>query len=203
MKNILVIDDHPLIGVGIKALMSSYKANVYQFLNAESGLNGIIRHQPDIVIVDIYLPGLSGTDLVKTIRTLNMNLKLVVFTGYEHSELRANITKLGVDAYVLKSQFMSHLEQTITELCSLEKKDLTQKNIVDKSRNDIDKLSKQEQKILHYIEAGLRNVDIAAALSISQKTVSTHKRRIFEKLKVKNIYELLSVTSKHSRKNQE
>lgn len=105
MYKLLVVDDEPLIRKGIVTLLDYDKLNISEIYEAVNGLEAydlFVEHSPDIILLDINLPKLSGLELAKRIKTESPSVKIAMLTGYDYFDYAITALKIGVEDYILK-----------------------------------------------------------------------------------------------------
>lgn len=190
MKRIVVIDDHPIV---VKMLSNVFNAE-YELVgesgDGEEGLRFVQAMQPDLVILDLELPKLDGLSLIRTIRAKQPSTRLLVLTA-KPEHVMANHTRLaGANGYVSKNR-------GIQELCSVVKAVLLGYDCFPSGScaggrdPTLNGLSPRELEVLQFLARGLSNKSIAGRLSLSDKTVSTYKTRVLDKLGVSSLAALI------------
>ena len=187
---ILIIDDHPLMRRGIKQLIELEK-NFEVVGDAGSGNEGIalaLKTQPDLIILDLNMKGLSGLDTLKSLRNEDVDARIVILTV---SDAKTDIFALidaGADGYLLKDTEPDTLLGQIKQIAQGEVilsdsiKDLLLER--SSSQDPIHALTDREMDVLQLIAKGLSNKQIAAQLFISEETVKVHIRNLLRKLNV-------------------
>lgn len=188
--NCLVLDDHPLVCEALKLLVSSINSvdSVITHTSSKSVLNTINESEIGLIILDVGLSDCDGFDFYRRLRAHGYKNKVLFYSAneeYLYSEMARNI---GADGYICKSEDSKILIDAIEGICN-GYTFFKLKRGVDHSRTK-SALSNRETIVIRYILKGLGNKEIANILSISDKTVSTYKRRILSKFKVKNLVEL-------------
>jgi DNA-binding NarL/FixJ family response regulator len=180
---VLVVDDHPLLRAGIAAVLNG-KSDL-TIVGEASGREAIERFQalqPDVTVMDLQIPGMSGIDAMRAIRLKSPTARIVVLTTLSGDVLAQRALKAGASAYVLKErvradladiilavhQGMKHIEPLIALQIAHHASDLT--------------LTSREVQVLRLVAAGNSNKLIAKALTISDETAKTHLKNIIEKL---------------------
>ena len=169
------------------------------YCNAEDFLSEYNYIRPEVVFMDINLPGMSGVDCIKMAKRSSKNTHFIVYSIFENSEIVFQAIKAGATGYLLKSTPREKLISSIKEILkgespmsgSIAMKVVTAFQETPKS-SDSDLLSKRENEILNLLSKGFRYKDIADQLFISIETVRTHIRNIYEKLQVKSRTEALN-----------
>jgi two-component system, NarL family, response regulator DevR len=194
MMKILLVDDHEVVRLGLKALLSR---NPQFHVVAEAGsaseaIEKVARYKPEVVVMDIRLPGRSGIEATREIVNKNPDTKVIMLTSYAEDELLFDAIAAGASGYVLKQigsgELVKALE-TIGRGESLVDPTLTQKvfqRVREASRKAEDEsfasLSDQELKILALVAKGKTNKEIAHTVFLSEKTVRNYVSSILSKL---------------------
>lgn len=191
---ILLVDDHEVVRLGLKALLSR---NPKFHVVAEAGSAGdaidkVTRYKPDVVVMDIRLPGKSGIEATREIVQKHPDTKVIMLTSYAEDDLLFEAISAGAAGYVLKQIGSGELVralETIGRGESLIDPALTQKvfqRVREASRKAEDEafasLSDQELKILSLVAKGKTNKEIAEAIFLSEKTVRNYVSSILSKL---------------------
>lgn len=161
--------------------------------NGEEAIKGIPGMEPDVVMVDIHLPGLSGTESVKKLKALCPEMQFIMCTSLEDPENIFNALQAGATGYLTKSTTPTKILEAITDAYnggSPMSSQIARKVISffqakdEKSNKELNKLSSREQEILDYLSKGYRYKEIAGLLFINIETVRKHIHNIYEKLQV-------------------
>ncbi|MDI9340542.1 MAG: response regulator transcription factor [Sediminibacterium sp.] len=194
---LIIADDHPLLRLGVINFISKNKA--YQLL-AETG-NGrdvvkLVKNlSPDVLILDVEMPGLNGLEICKEIKDGAGNVKVLFLTMHKELDIFNKAMALGADGFLLKEHTLSELEEAINTVYQgklyvgkeLEKMlDETKSSIVHGSEvhQKIEKLTKTERTVLHLMANSFSSKEIAAKLFISEKTIKNHRHNIISKLEL-------------------
>ena len=187
---ILIIDDHPLMRRGIKQLIELEK-NFEVVDDAGSGNEGIalaLKTQPDLIILDLNMKGLSGLDTLKSLRNEDVDARIVILTVSDAKNDIFALIDAGADGYLLKDTEPDTLLGQIKQIAQGEVilsdsiKDLLLER--SSSQDPIHALTDREMDVLQLIAKGLSNKQIAAQLFISEETVKVHIRNLLRKLNV-------------------
>lgn len=170
------------------------------FSTAEEALYDIPKLKPDIVIMDINLPGMSGIECIKMVRRCSPTTQFMMFTVYETDEKVFEALKAGASGYLLKNTGLNQMIDALKELynggspmsTSIARKLVTVFREQEKEMEITDTLSYRENEILDLLAKGLLYKEIAEKLSISNNTVKQHIHRIYEKLHVQNRTEAIN-----------
>jgi DNA-binding NarL/FixJ family response regulator len=191
MINILIADDHALIRQGLKKLIEMEKDMkvIAEVSNGEEAYRITREIMPDIILMDINMPGFNGIKAAKMLKKENSNTKIIFLTIYDDREYLIEAFKIGVEGYVLKDADSDELIKAIRIVKNggiyIQPSLLNVVKNVEK--NDLRKdLTKRELEILSLIAKGYTNKDIAENLYLSEKTVKNHVYNIFKKLDVKD-----------------
>ena len=193
---ILIVDDHEIIREGLKRILAAAREG-WQVAETGNGFQALERMQReafDLAIVDLSMPGLGGIDLIKRIHADHPRTAVLVLSMHAEEQYALRAFKAGARGYVTKDSAGDELVQAIRRVAgggayvtpSLAERVVLQLNgAAEVPRHE--HLSDRELTVLRRLVAGERLTDIAAALHLSVKTVSTHKSRIQEKLQLPNL----------------
>jgi DNA-binding NarL/FixJ family response regulator len=181
---ILCVDDHPLMREGIAAIIRNETDMVLiaEASNGREAIHGYREHRPDIALMDLRLPDISGIDAVIAIRTEYPSAKIIMLTTFEGDAEIHRALEAGAQGYMLKSMPRKQLVEMIRRVHA-GKKHIPPEvaaHLVEHLGEEA--LSKREVEVLHKVAGGNRNSDIAALLFISEETVKGHIKHIMEKL---------------------
>ena len=208
-KTVLIIDDHIVVRQGLHHLIDREEDLVVcgEAGDAVEGLDSIRRLNPDIVIADIPLPGMNGVEFIKNARACRPDLPIVVFSMHEESLYAERTLRAGARGYVMKkadcgeiiTALRKVLEGGIHTSGEMEEKLLrrTLGNRQPKSGSPVSRLSDRELEVFEMIGHGRTSHEIAEALSLSVKTVDTHRQHIREKLGLRTTTELVQHAVHH------
>lgn len=184
--SILVVDDHPVLREGVAAILQ-LQPDMRLAGEAEDGAEAIERFRalkPDVVLMDLQMPGLGGVDAITAIREESPTAKIVVLTTYEGDVQAFRAMKAGASAYLLKSSLRKELVDTIRDVHAGRRR-LSPKIAEAMALRAVDeRLSEREIEILRLVSEGQANKQIARQLSLSEETVKGHLKSIFAKLDV-------------------
>jgi DNA-binding NarL/FixJ family response regulator len=181
---ILSVDDHPLVREGIATIINSQPDMqvVAHAFNAREAIQFFIEHKPDVTLMDLRLPDMSGIDAMIAIRTESPDARIIVLTTYEADiEIRRALTA-GARSYLLKSMPPKEMLDTIRQVHAGKKRILPEIAARIAEYLSEDPLTDREVQVLNFVMAGNRNRDIAINLFISEETVKAHLKHIMEKL---------------------
>jgi DNA-binding NarL/FixJ family response regulator len=170
------------------------------FKNAEEALPEIPRLKPDIVIMDINLPGMNGIECIRQVKEKSPDTQFMMFTVYENDEKVFEALKAGASGYLLKNTALEQLTDALKELynggspmsANIARKLVTVFRNEQSKPERVASLSNRENEILHLLAKGLLYKEISGQLQISTNTVRQHIHNIYEKLHVQNRTEALN-----------
>jgi DNA-binding NarL/FixJ family response regulator len=198
MTRIVIADDHAMFRQGLARLLSSVQgfAVIAETGNGHEALSLILGKQPELAVVDISMPGLSGTEILKEVRRKEVKTRIVLLTMHTDPELAAEAVKYGVSGYLLKENAFEDLLsafQLILEGKTFISPDVDNALSCRKSETvrEPEKLTRREKEILGCVALGLISKEIADRLNISVKTVETHRANIIAKLNLHSTAELV------------
>ena len=174
------------------------------FHDAEKATKELPAWQPDIVIMDINLPGMNGIECIKKVKSLCPNSQFIMFTIYEDDEKVFEALAAGASGYLLKKTPFNKIAESLIELYSGGSPMSTQiaRKVINRLRNkettgNIEILSGRENEVLQQLAKGLLYKEIAGKLSITTGTVRQHIHNIYEKLHVQNRTEAINMMNNH------
>jgi DNA-binding NarL/FixJ family response regulator len=185
---ILCVDDHPLFREGIATVVAYQKDMqlVAMAATAKAAVEEFKKHQPDVTLMDLRLPDMSGINAVASIRTDFPSARIVMLTTFEGDVEIQRALAAGVRGYLLKSAPLEELVEVIRKVHSGRKHLPTEvaENLAEHFSSD--SLTQREVDVLKCIAEGDRNRDIGERLSISEETVKVHIKHIMDKLGAKD-----------------
>ncbi|MDN5345433.1 MAG: two-component system, NarL family, response regulator LiaR [Clostridia bacterium] len=200
---LLLVDDHTLIRKGLRLLMAGWEGFevVGEAGDGQEAIELALELQPDIVLMDIYMPRLDGLEATRRLKALLPEIKVVILTVADDDEAFRAALEVGAEGYLLKTVEPQHLYYLLQEVArgevplasALTKKILPQLKAQEKG----DLLSPREKEVLTLVARGLSNREIAGRLFISENTVKNHLRSILEKLQTKNRQQAVHYALQH------
>jgi two-component system invasion response regulator UvrY len=197
---VLIVDDHAMLRRGLRALLSDeFKQSVFgEACDAPEALTQLRRREWDIALVDISLPGKSGLDLIKEMKTEWPALPVLVLSGHTEDQFAVRTLKAGAGGYLTKESAPEELVKAVRKILaggryasSALAEQLASTAKKDPARAPHELLSDREFEVMARIASGKTVTEIADELSLSAKTISTYRTRILEKLGVKNSAEIV------------
>jgi len=194
---VLLADDHALVRQGIRRFLeeSGEITVVAEAEDGERALELVAEHQPDLAILDIRMPKLSGVDVARRIRAEHPQVKLLVLTAYDEDPYVFALLKAGVDGYILKTADSTQLIQAVRQIMAGEPaldpgiaKRLMQRvgsgRVTMRDDEVVERPTDRELEVLRLAGKGLTNRAIGQELGISDRTVQGHLARVYGKLQV-------------------
>lgn len=211
---VVLADDHVFVRDGIKSLLEN-EANIEVVGEATDGLEALKIlgiSKPDLLILDIRMPNLTGIEVVEKLRSQNNTVKIVMLSMHESEEYVLKSIKAGADGYLLKGSskeeflkalhtvanggkyFSGDISSILIGQLSNPAASMETKQILDEEML----ITKREKEILKLLLSGKGNKEIAEALDISKRTAEVHRFNLMKKLKVKNLMELSNKATEFS-----
>ncbi|MGJ7903653.1 MULTISPECIES: response regulator [Lysobacter] len=189
---VFIVDDHALVRTGMRMILSA-ETDIEVLGDVESGEEAmplIRKLKPDVVLCDLHLPGVSGLEVTERIVKGDHGTRVIIVSVLEDGPMPKRLLEVGASGYVGKGGDASELLRAIRDvargkryLASNIAQHLALSNI-DGGNSPFDELSPRELEIALLLVQGFRQEEIAKRLSLSAKTVNTHKTRLFEKLAI-------------------
>ncbi len=181
---VLSVDDHPVLREGIAAIINSQPDMllVAQASNGGEAIQKFREHQPDVTLMDLRLPDMSGIDVLIAIRTEFSEARIIMLTTFEGDVEIQRALQAGARGYVLKSMPPRDLVEVIRQVHAGKKRVPTEVATHLAEHMSDEALTGREVDVLKHIAGGNRNRDIAERLFISEETVKVHVKHIMEKL---------------------
>ena len=185
---ILIVDDHPVVRQGLRAMLSSEPDFVVMGMaaSAREAIGLLERKQPDVVLMDLRMPGMEGTEAIVEMRRTNPNVRILVLTNYGSDEYIMRATQAGAMGYLLKNTPQEEIVKAVRMVHRNERyvpKDIAQRLFEAIGREE---LSPRELEVLSLVAHGCTNKDVAQRLFISDKTVRNHVTSCLLKLQAKD-----------------
>lgn len=208
--NIIIVDDHDIFCEGLKALFYDVEdievlatANSYEELQEK-----LLNHQPDMLLLDIAMPGKTGIEITREIKDLNPNIDVVILSANKDEFSIVSAVKAGGNGYLAKETSKKELVEAIKKVFEGEEyfgKSISEtiyrsyKKILrdECSEETALNLSDREIEVIKHFSEGLSYKEIADRMNISTKTIESHKYNILKKLGLKNTVELVRYAIKN------
>lgn len=202
-KRLLIVDDHPLVRHGVTQLLAHLEDVVVcgEAENAHAALEVMRREKPDVVLLDVSMPGTNGIEIIKLMLAEQPRLIILMLSMHDESLYALRALRAGAKGYVMKQQPMENVLQALRKVIgggiyvSPEFSEKLVFKAIQGSDSDlgspVDKLSDRELEVLQHLGRGKPTREIAKTLHLSVKTIETHRAHIKEKLGFKTAEELV------------
>jgi len=207
MIRLLLADDHAIVRSGLKQIFA-LQADLAVQGEASNGSEVLerLRQEPfDLLLLDLNMPGISGADLIARVKAHQPDLPILVLSMHNESQVAARMLKAGVSGYLTKDCEPAVLLAAIRKVAALGRyiaPEIAEKIAFDAaSVNDTlphHRLTDRELEVFHLLTSGRGVNEIANHLALSNKTVSTHKTRLMEKLDCNSLADLMRYAMAHS-----
>lgn len=207
MIKLLLVDDHEIVRTGIRRILEDihdFKV-IGEVQNGEDAIKFCRSHSPDVVLMDMNMPGIGGLEATKQIIHYAQDSRVIVLSVHKENPIPARVMQLGAYGYLTKSAEPKEMINAIRKVAAGQRyiaPDIAQQIAIGqlnlKETNPFEQLSKRELEITIMLTKGSRVPDIANQLNISAKTVNTYRYRMFEKLRVGSDVELTHLALRHN-----
>ena len=210
--NFISADDHSIVTQGMSFILKDLYngATVYQIESFSEIIKVLNSTTIDLLILDINFPDGSSLNLLPTLKKIQPDLKILIFSGYDEDIYAVRYLSAGANGYLKKLSSEEEIKHAIKTVMTSGK--YTSKNIQDKimdsyilkkPSNPLEQLSNREIEIAKFLVDGRSNIDISKSLNIKKTTVSTYKNRIFEKLSIDTLSGLIQIFQLYYTKEKE
>ncbi|QHJ10584.1 Response regulator UvrY [Paraglaciecola mesophila] len=206
MIKILLVDDHELVRTGIRRILEDVQGFVVvgEATTGEEAVKFCRKNAPDLVLMDMSMPGIGGLEATKQILRFSENTRVIVLSVHKENPIPAKVMRMGAFGYLTKDSDPNEMELAIRKVAAGQKyvsPDIAQQIAIGAldftDGNPFECLSERELEITLMLTKGSKVPDIAKFLNISAKTVNTHRYRMFEKLNVSTDVELTHLALRH------
>jgi len=204
---LLLVDDHELIRSGVKSLLKDV-AEITIIGEASSGEQGVKvarELKPDIVLMDVMMPGIGGLEATRKLKQVEPNIKIIALTACDEDPFPYRMLQAGAEGFLTKDSGLDEIKLAISKVYAGQKyispeiaQELALRKLSDKDNTPFDKLSDREMQVTLMIIHGQSVQIISEKLCLSPKTVNTYRYRIFDKLKVNNDVELTHLAIRYN-----
>ena len=201
---VMIADDHPLVRSGLRILLerSGEFEVVAEASNGDEAIDLAVRHKPDVILLDVGMPRLSGPDAARSILQKIPVSRIVMLSMHSDEAYVLRALKAGARGYLLKVSPEADVLEAVRAVAAGKtyfspsiKKLLVEEYVIEAQRRGVedsyDLLSRREKEILQVLASGKTNREIADLLFISITTVETHRNNIFQKLNLHSLAELI------------
>ncbi len=193
-NKILIADDHRMFSDAISGLLKSKFPNVTQVFNGNELLHRIRRDTPDLLLLDINLPGLNGLEAAQTIRSSYPDIRIIVVTMYNQARMVKLAKSIGLEGYILKDSPSQILISAIEAVLTGEKyfdPGLSDNADADDAVFNQLMLTLREKQVIQGLINGEKAKDLADKLGMTYETVKSHRKNIYFKLEISSLAELI------------
>jgi len=204
---VLIVDDHDLVRFGFKSLLGAQKGiTVIDTLNCGEDAVDWCRDsngEVDVILMDVNMPGIGGIGATQRISKTWPNIGIIIVTVHDDGPLPKRLLNGGARGYLTKGNGVDEMITAINDVYHGKHyiaKDIAQQlalSVLPGETNPIDSLSMRETQILMMIAQGTKTQEISEILNLSPKTISTYRKRLYEKLGVSSDIEMLHMAMKH------
>jgi two-component system invasion response regulator UvrY len=195
MIRLLVVDDHELVRIGLRHILTGYPAIEItgEAVDGESAIRLNREIKPDVVLLDIGLPGLSGFEVTARLKQASPRLGIIILTIHEEAPFPGQLLEAGASGYLTKGCPATELVQAIKTVARGGRhlgagiaQQMALRMLPGAKKTPFDELSAREMEVMLMLADGQKVADIADVMHLSPKTVATYKYRIFEKLNARS-----------------
>jgi len=200
MIKVIIVDDHDLIRAGIRHMLTDAPGIkvVGETNNGEDVLKLVRESSPDLVLMDIRMPGIGGLEATRKILRFSPDTKILIITACKDDMHPSRLLQIGASGYLTKDASMEEMVKAVRNVYAGQTyvsqeiaQQLALKNVKDIDKTPFDDLSGRELQVALMIVKGLKTSEISDKLNLSTKTVNSYRYRIFNKLKLKGDVELV------------
>ena len=208
---ILIADDHTIVRQGISLVVKELFSNaiIHTAGSFKDTLKIVKETKLDLLILDINFPDGNSINIIPEIKSIQPDLKILIFTAYDESIYAMRYLNAGVSGYLNKGCSEDEMKQAIKSMAATGKyitqtiKDRILDSYISKTPiNPLEKLSNREVEVARLLIKGYGNLEISELLQIKKTTVSTFKNRVFEKLEIDNLASLIELFQLYFEENK-
>ncbi|TLV03181.1 response regulator [Dyadobacter luticola] len=214
MKNILLVEDHAIVRLATKYLITDLvqPCAIYEATSFGQTLAKVAAHTLDLILLDISIPDGEGFNMIPKIREIQPKVLILVFTSLEEQIYALHYIKAGANGFLSKNSSQTEIKKAILSMLnsgnylSLAIQQQLLRNTLDSKanvENPLESLSQRELEVMDMLLDGLWTKEIAIFLNLTESSVSTYKARIFEKLQVSTLIEMFKKVQFYKGFNEE
>jgi DNA-binding NarL/FixJ family response regulator len=197
---VVIADDHAVVRQGIRSVLEEVEglSVVGEASDGHQALAFVADHDPDLVVLDVTMPGKTGLEVAKELRDAGSDVRVLILSMHDDPEYVLEAVRAGADGYVLKDATPAELREAVGAL--REGRDYFSARVThqlsvglreeierEQRRNRLDSLTPREVEVLILVARGNTNRGIAEELGISPRTVETHRERVMAKLRIRSV----------------
>ncbi|MFM7775362.1 MAG: response regulator [Candidatus Kapaibacterium sp.] len=206
---IILADDHELVRVGVRRLLQAHEAIdvVGEAASGEEAVYLVEQERPDIALLDVLMPSLDGIGAAKRIKDFSFETKVVMLTSFEDNDYLERALQSGADGYLAKNLGRQELHEAVSNV--MQGRRVFSKSVIammqgrkpqtmpERNGGSVS-ITRREEQILHLVARGLTSPQIAEKLSISSRTVETHRANLMDKTGASNMAGLVRYALLHA-----
>ncbi len=198
MIKVVAADDHALFRQGLSSLFHGMKDVELCAIgsNGAEFLEMVDEHEPQLVIVDHDMPGLSGLDVVTQLQSKSTECRIIVLTGLADEQLLYDYDELGVEGILLKQEDPDVLVGAIMKIIKGETYRSEQVGVLIEKIEKLGQLTNRERQVIRHIAEGLSTKEISQVMGVSAKTIDNHRTNLMQKLDLHNAAEVVAFAVK-------
>jgi len=206
MIRIVLVDDHGLVRTGLRMIIEKQSdlEVIGEAEDGERGLSLIKQLKPDIALVDVHMPGVSGMEVTERVRRSKLETRIVILTMVGEAPFPRRLLEAGASGYLTKGCPAEELVKAIRQVAGGRRylsadvaQQLALENTPGGEGSPFDELSTRELEVAMMLAQGCNMQNVAERLKLSAKTIATYKYRLFEKLQVNNVVTLAHLAAVH------
>ncbi len=203
---VLLVDDHQLVRSGIRRILDDAPdvEVIGEAGSGEEALRQARSEQPDVVLMDVSMPGIGGLEATRKLLRTSPELKIIALTIYMEEPYPSRLLEAGASGYLTKGCDVEEILRAIRAVARGERyigadiaRQMAQEGFTRQGANCFDRLSQREVQVMLMITQGYKTQEISDTLCLSPKTVSTYRYRLYEKLGVETDVELTHLAIRH------
>ena len=204
MQSVFIVDDHPVIRLAVRMLLENHNYRIVgETDNGVDAMQMVREAQPDLVILDISIPKLDGLEVLSRFQSMALPIKVLILTAQSPALFAVRCMHSGAAGYVCKQEDLSELLSAIRAVLSGYNYFPSQamKSTPENASPEIDlfrQVNDRELMVLQLFAQGRSNKEIASGMFLSNKTVSTYKKRLMQKLHVSTLVDLIDVAKRNA-----
>jgi two-component system invasion response regulator UvrY len=205
MINVLLVDDHELVRSGIRALLTNAEGIrvMGEVSCGEDAVEAVKRKAPDVILMDVNMPGIGGMEATRRITRLNPKVRVIILTVHTEDPYPARLLKAGAAGYLTKGCSVGEMVEAIRAVSDgrhYVSNAIAQSlamSMLPGGESPLNALSQRELQVLFMLVRGDRGSEISGKLHLSPKTISTYRYRLYDKLGVKSDAELTRLAMRY------